>query len=281
LGERALKLKGTSALCALLGWLILPTLSLAHEFWVMPDSFNTAVGHAPRLQLRVGSGWPGEVHVPEDARTLRWDWMDSQGTQSLLAIRPQPVQVRAPGWAWAIYRSNHAQISLSPQNFEAYLREEGLEQVIETRRLRNESSAPAREIYSRCAKALMRVDDAGGTSRVKSKWVLQPRLATQLDLEILPLTDPRSLPSGGPFQFELRWHGRPLRGALLKAFAQHGDAAPMQSRSDNKGRVTLNLSTAGVWLINTVQMRPAPRRSGADWESTWSSLTLQLGQTAP
>jgi uncharacterized GH25 family protein len=276
-----MKLTGTSGFCAMLGWLMLPTLALAHEFWVMPDSFNTTVGHAPTLQLRVGAGWPGEVHAPEPARTLRWDWVDAQGTQSLRAIRPRPVQARAPGWALAIYRSNHAQISLSPQDFEAYLREEGLEQVIETRRLRGDSMAPGREIYSRCAKALVRVEHARGASRARPKRDLQPRLATQLDLEILPLTDPRSVPSGGPFQFELRWHGRPLRAALLRAYAQHGEAAPMQSRSDNKGRVTLNLPKAGVWLINTVHMRPAPKRSGADWESTWSSLTLQLGHTAP
>jgi Domain of unknown function (DUF4198) len=268
-------------------WLFLaPSLASAHEFWVMPDAFTLKLGQAPTLELRVGAGWPGEARSPEPERTLRWDWVDAAGIRSLRPVPGAPnLSPGTPGWAWVVYRSNHARITLPADAFEAYLREGGLEHVIEARRARGEALMPGKEIYSRCAKALLRVEAATTTTTAnagpsaKSDATLKG--ATGLSLEILPLSDPHRLADGGALQFALRLNGRPLAGALVKAFAQAGTAAPAPARSDAWGRVTLMLPSAGVWMFNTVHMRPAAASSGADWESLWSSLTLQLGPDTP
>jgi Domain of unknown function (DUF4198) len=259
-----------------------PPLAQAHEFWVMPDAFALQVGQAPALQLRVGAGWPGEVRAADPERSVRWEWIDAAGTQNLLSSpnRASP-SARVQGWAWAVYRSKHAQITLPADQFEAYLQQEGLEHVIQERRARGESQSPGREIYSRCAKALMHVDAELGVPARPTEAASLLAHDAQLALEIQPLSNPRQWLPGGQIQVALRFNGRPLRGALIKALPQTpvGSAArAVQARTNAAGRVSLTLPHGGVWLMNAVHMRRAGAGSGsgADWESFWSSMTLAL-----
>jgi Domain of unknown function (DUF4198) len=264
----------------LLACLSAPLLAQAHEFWVMPDAFALQIGQAPALQLRVGAGWPGEARAPDPERSVRWEWVDAVGTQNLFSNGNRaPPSARVQGWAWAVYRSNHAQITLPADQFEAYLQQEGLEHVIQERRARGESQSPGREIYSRCAKALMHVEAGLGVQARQTKAASLLPHDAQLALEIQPLSNPRHWRAGGQIQFALRFKGRPLRGALIKALPRTpvGSAASsVQARTGAAGSVSLTLPHGGVWLINAVHMRRAGAGSGADWESFWSSMTLAL-----
>jgi len=38
----------------------------------------------------------------------------------------------------------------------------------------------------------------------------------------------------------------------------------------------LGLPRPGVWLVKVVHMVPAPKDTGADWESLWASLTFEI-----
>jgi uncharacterized GH25 family protein len=270
---------------------LLPTTAAAHEFWIMPAAFATQLGHRAPVQLRVGAGWPGEPHEPQAQRTLRWQWLDAAGAQPLgTGADTAAVTPRAPGWAWVVYRSNHAQITLPADQFESYLLQEGLDHVVQQRRARGQSNQPGREIYSRCAKALIRVDattantqiiTTDAAARSPQAWLQRP---VKLAFEIVPLTNPRLLGQGGQMRFALRLNGKALRGALLKAMPQSAAAGPtLQARSNAAGHVSLPLPlrSAGVWLFNSVHMRRAPTGSGADWESLWSSLTLAVGDVPP
>jgi hypothetical protein len=39
------------------------------------------------------------------------------------------------------------------------------------------------------------------------------------------------------------------------------------------------LPGGGTWLFQAVRVVEAPEDAGADWQSTWSSLTLRLAPT--
>jgi hypothetical protein len=41
--------------------------------------------------------------------------------------------------------------------------------------------------------------------------------------------------------------------------------------------VRLRLAAPGVWLAKAVHMVPLPPGEDAQWESTWASLTFELG----
>ena len=261
----------------------------AHEFWLMPQSFDVPPTEPFQLELRVGAGWPGESLGRNPAYIERFGLLDAKGERR---IGGQPggdpagvVAAPTPGTVWAVFRSKHSAITLEAAKFESYLRDEGLENIIEARRLNGTSDASAREMYSRCAKSLLRV---GASSKQQAALL---KRNTGLTLELIPQTDPQQLRGGGAFTVQLLYLNKPLQGALVKALPQMvvgaadaadaakvAKAAQITGRTDDQGRVTLPLSHGGVWLINAVHMVAAAPQLNADWESVWSSLTFEVPQ---
>lgn len=277
----------TTALCSLLALSVFGSFAAqAHEFWLMPQSFNVSANQPIQLELRVGAGWPGESLGRNPAYIERFGWLDAKGERR---IGGQPggnpagvVMSKASGAAWAVFRSKRSALTLEAEKFESYLREEGLENIIEARRLSGASQAPGREMYSRCAKSLLQV---GNYSKILAKTPAKTSAAllkrnTGLTLELIPQTDPLQLRGGGAFTVQLLYLNQPLRGALVKALPQTAvdgvSAAQITGRTDDQGRVTLPLSHGGVWLLNAVHMVAAAPQLNADWESVWSSLTFEL-----
>jgi uncharacterized GH25 family protein len=266
-------------------WRLLVTLCLfgsfaaqAHEFWLMPQSFKVPPARAFQLELRVGAGWPGESLGRNPAYIERFGLLDAKGERR---IGGQPgadpagvVMSKEPGAAWAVFRSKHSALTLEAEKFESYLREEGLENIIEARRLSGASQAPGREMYSRCAKSLLQVG-----AFAKTPATLLKR-NTGLTLELIPQTDPQQLRGGGAFNVQLLYLNKPLRGALVRALPQTAvegvSPAQISGRTDAQGRVTLPLPQGGVWLLNAVHMVAAAPQLNADWESVWSSLTFEI-----
>jgi hypothetical protein len=251
----------------------------AHEFWLMPRSFAVPLSQPFQLELRVGAGWPGESLGRNPAYIERFTLIGAGGSERRVGGQPggDPagvVMAKTLGSAWAVFRSKHSAITLEAEKFESYLREEGLENIIEARRLNGTSAAQAREMYSRCAKSLLQVGSTGKTP------IAQLKRNTGLTLELIPQTDPQQMRGGGAFTVQLFYLNKPLRGALVKALPQTlvdgVSAAQITGRTDDQGRVTLPLSHGGVWLINAVHMVAAAPQLNADWESVWSSLTFEL-----
>jgi uncharacterized GH25 family protein len=266
-----------SGLLAMLCWLG-ASAAQAHEFWLMPQSFSVPLAQPFQLELRVGAGWPGESLGRNPDYIERFGFVDAQGERR---IAGQPggnpagvVTAKKRGAAWAVFRSKRSALTLEADKFESYLREEGLESIIEARRLNGTSKLPGRELYSRCAKSLLQVGNGSATPPAFLKR------NTGLTLELIPQTDPHQLRGGGAFTVQLLYLNQPLRGALVKALPQTAaDAAKspqLTGRTDAQGRVTLPLPHGGVWLINAVHMVAAAPQLNADWESVWSSLTFEL-----
>ena len=176
------------------------------------------------------------------------------------------ARIGTPGYVVAGYRSSPSYLELPPDKFEAYLKEEGLESVIEARARKGDSQKPSKEIYSRCAKAVL---DAGGGGTTGFGTVLGFRL------ELIPDTGPKKLtPAGGALKVRLLYEGKPLAGALVFALNRDEPEKRLSARTDGAGRVRFDLPRAGVWLVKAVHMVPAPAESGAEWESLWASLTF-------
>ena len=256
--------------------LLFSTAASGHEYWLLPSSFSGKVGAPIGIEHRVGTGWPGETLPRDPRRIVRFTFVDARGER---AIEGDPgadpagtVTLRTPGIALAVYRSNPSRISLDATLFETYLRDEGLDAAVAFRTAHGESARPGEEMFSRNAKTMLVA--AGQASAAGSARWRQP---VGLTLELVPETDPRQLAGGGPFTVRLLYRGKPLEGALVKAFPQGSVVPDAKVRSDARGHATLVLAKPGVWLINAVHMVDAPPASGgARWESLWSSLTFEL-----
>jgi uncharacterized GH25 family protein len=255
--------------------LLLATAASAHEYWLLPDRFSAAPGEPVEIAHRVGTGWPGETLARDPARIVRFGLIDAEGERP---IEGEPgadpagvVALRRPGVALAVYRSRTTAVRLEPALFESYLRDEGLDGVVAWRAAHGETGQPGLEIFSRNAKALIVGSGASAARRDAEVW----RRPVGLTLELVPETDPRRPASEGPLVVRLLFRGKPLAGALVKAFPKDGNERRVSARTDAQGRARLVLAEPGIWLVNAVHMIDAPAASGARWESLWSSLTFE------
>ncbi|HXG59590.1 MAG TPA: DUF4198 domain-containing protein [Thermoanaerobaculia bacterium] len=231
--------------------------ALAHDFWIEPSDFHPVKGSSVAFALRAGESFRGEPVVRDEAFVASFVAIDDAGTRPVTGTDgadPAGSLVIRSAATVVVYRGRPRFIKLDAERFEAYLREEGLEAIVLERRRRGESHLPGREIYSRCAKALL--------------GPVRPNRAG-LDLELIA----EPLASGA--QFRLEYGGSPLAGSLVVAIHRDDPSARLSARTDREGRVRLPLTRSGVWLVKSVHMIRAPAASGADWESLWASLTFE------
>jgi hypothetical protein len=240
----------------------------AHDLWIEPSSFQPPSGAAVALHLRVGEGFAGEPVPRNPQRIERFAVVAPDGAEIPATGEPGAdpagmVLLAAPGLHIAVYRSNQAFIELEAAKFEAYLREEGLEPVIEERRRRGERAAPGRELYSRSVKSLLAVGGAGGRDSPLG-----------LPLELIVESDARALDQGEALAVRLLFRGRPLPGAQVVAMPRESPEGRVVRRTDAAGRATFPLPRTGPWLVKAVHVVRLDADPRADWESFWASLTF-------
>ena len=260
----------------------------AHEYWLAPSRYRAAAGDPIALGAFVGTGFRGEARPFATARAVRFlargpavvDLARGASNGALAWGRPAAGD---DAGTLVAYVSNFATIELPAGEFEEYLALEGLESVIRARQAAGAEGRPGRERYRRACKAwIAGRDDAKEAAR-------RATTGLGLPLEIVPQVVPGSRDH---LPLEVRFDGKPLAGALVRAWrqplARGASLAPMpaaardsvgpavETRTDAQGRVTLELAGPGEWLVSTVHMVRSQDEDAADWESTWSSLTFAV-----
>lgn len=255
------------ALC--LGLLLSAGAALAHEFWLVPHEPAAGVDSRVTFELRIGDTWPG-VQATRLPNLVDWfKATDALGTRDVAGSEGSRavgnLETRVAGAAVVAMRTNPSHIELSATEFNQYLRDEGLDEVLDSRRRSGLSNAPGREDFSRCAKSIVFVDgDSRGFDTL-----------TGLPLELVPQTDPLAFRAGRPFKVKLLFNGKPLANTLIKAQLKADKPVELTANSNADGNVTFALPSAGMWLFNAVHMEPSSE-PGSDWESLWASLTFEI-----
>ena len=243
------------------------SIATAHEFWVEPSAFSLATGARLDVRLCVGDGtesWP----LPRNERRIeRFETIGQSGKLPLLGIDgadPAGIaRLQIPGGYIVAFESKHTLANMPAEQFSAYLKEKGLEQILRLREQRGENQRGARDAYSRHAKALIRV----GESREE---IIDRAIGLRLEL----IAEPGR--PGDPRSFQLRYEGKPLANALVAATLLGAAASDLHTRTDKHGRATFSLQSAGAWRIAAVHMIKARDAASADWESLWASLSFEL-----
>jgi hypothetical protein len=229
------------------------------------------VGEELAVALRVGEHFLGEPVPRDDARIERFVLVGPEGEAPVGGSNGSDpaglARVTAAGVHVIGYRSRRKPITLEPARFEAYLRDEGIESIVALRAERGESRRPGREVFSRCAKALVAAGEGAGVGFGR---------ALGFTLEIIPLANPYALAAGGELPILVTHERAPIAGVLLVALSRDRPRAAIRVRTGADGRASVRLDRPGVWLLKAVHMVPAPPETGADWESLWASLTFEL-----
>jgi uncharacterized GH25 family protein len=161
-------------------------------------------------------------------------------------------------------------LRLSGAEFNAYLEEEGLDDVVAARTEQKRLDEPSRERYSKYLKAIFQV---GGTPTEAH--------ATPLGhpAEIVPEQNPYRLRPGDRLTVRCLVDGQPWARKVLFAGGRRGtsDRRLPQQRlvTDEAGRATVHLTGAGVWYVKLVALREIEDPE-ANYESRWATLSFAL-----
>lgn len=165
-------------------------------------------------------------------------------------------------------------IELTAEEFDDYLKHDGVLDVLEAREHEGDLTEPVRERYAKHVKTILQVGEAVTDS-------FSFRLG--YPIEIVPLANPASLNEGDTLEFLVLADGKPVPDQLVYAsydgFQSHdGDDAHREaasSRTDENGLVEIELSKSGRWYVRLIRMLPVDEE-GADYESNWATLTFEI-----
>jgi uncharacterized GH25 family protein len=249
------------------------TPAFAHDFFLAPSSHRVDPGDSVSVVMHVGSDQEMDELPRSNRRVIKFDAITGDDVRALEgkhgASPAGRVALDKPGVATIVFHSSHTDIELEGPKFEAYLEEEGLEDIIAQRKQLGVTASPGRESYARYAKALVSVGDA------KTGWDRK----VGLPAELVALTDPRA---GGTAQFQLLFEDKPRAGARVDILRiEKARLVSMgHARTDADGKVSLAIPGDGVWLVATTLMRRTPEglQVEGDWESFWVSITFETGK---
>lgn len=160
-------------------------------------------------------------------------------------------------------------LAMTASQFNAYLEEDGIHDVLTARKRSRESALPARERYAKHVKALIQV----GNART-------PQFNTVLGYpaELVPMQNPYSIATGAVLRVRALANGRPLRRQEVLYGGETAAGAALAehtARTDRNGDVFVPLRAAGTWYVKFVRMIRS-RADSVDYESNWATLTFQV-----
>lgn len=260
----------------------------SEEVWLQPRPFSPAAGAPVEIGLREGRHFQGDERgfTPDDTaalqlysklavRDLRPQLSPEQETRSL-----QVTPVYA-GTHMVVYDSAPTVTERPAGEFQSWLREREMEQVLAQREQSGTEEEAGRERLRHHAKTLLRV---GGRSDGTYG------LLTGQRLEIVPSADPLARKPGDTLMFNVLFNSKPLGGIEVQAWHRSTrQTVTIRTRTGPDGRAALVLPWPGIWMIAAAHIVPAETTSGgsgagdagdasavADWDSFRASLSFEL-----
>jgi uncharacterized GH25 family protein len=227
------------------------------------DTSENTIGRERMLDVTVIDG-AGEATHPAAEQ-----WRED-GTATLLDFK-----AGAPGTHVVGVSTAPRMIELTAEEFNEYLRHDGVLDVLEARRVGGTADQPAAERYSKHVKTILQVG----------------RMATDTfdhrfgyPIEIVPLANPASLSVGESLAFQVLAAGVPVADqsvhASYEGFHGHDDSGGHREaaavRTDDQGTAQVELTRSGRWYLRLIRMLPSDDE-GVDYESNWATLTFEVG----
>ena len=256
----------------------------AHDLFLRPRDFIVRAGAEIRVRVLNGTFTTSESSVTRDRlRDLtvvgptgtthpdRSGWTDD-GKES-----GWRVATSAPGTYVLGASLDSKTIRLTGTQFNGYLREEGLHDVVSARKSARQLGDPAHERYAKHVKALVRAQGASSAASTGADTAYRVMLG--YPAELVPLDDPYVLPAGGMLRLRAYAEGRPIANQVVQAGGRTSSGSRIKMRevrTDADGMVRVRLDTRGTWYVKFIHMRDIPASAGdsVNYESKWATLTF-------
>jgi uncharacterized GH25 family protein len=263
---------------AILLCLLVASPAAAHDYWLVPETFTPKDGANVPVRLYVGEALKPEQEVAYSVKkTAVLQLVTATKTYTEfpdLKDGAKPAfAFKMEGKGTAVLRLDRdwSSITLKADKFTAYLKEEGLDEIVKARAAAGETEADGKERYRRCLKTIVH---AGG------ELDATPTKPAGQVFEIVPAKNPYALKAGDELPVAVLFDGKPLAGLKVTVYHRTGDdLASASATTDKDGKVALKLSKSGAWVVRAVHMRRVVEKNPnpvADWESFWASVTFAV-----
>lgn len=250
--------------------------SPAHEYWMEAESFFLKPGERTSVRLFVGEGLKKEEE--RAYQTSKTNLFSLYSVDGIFDLRGNSRDEETPLLSFSSERAgtfllalerNWSYITLESDKFAEYLKEDGLEYILDEREKLGETKKEGKERYSRYIKSLLLV----GGRRDKTFSA-----RTGMKLEIVPTENPYSKKAGESLSVQVLFQGKPLKNRTIFADNRDGEVISKQRMTtDAQGNAVVKLDRRGIWLVRLVHMqRCSENCEGADWESYWGALSFGL-----
>lgn len=250
----------------------------AHDLFMKPERFFIAPQAGARVRVINGTFDKSENAI-DASRVADLSIVTSEGRtrldtakawtadepMSVISVGPLPSGVAVIGTS-----TRPRELELTGQEFNEYLKGDGVPDVLEDRKARGELTRSARERYSKHVKTIVQVGDgrAGAVDTVLG-----------YPAELVPLVDPYTLKAGDSLPLRALVDGRPVASQYVLAGGRTPDGRRQKVqalRSDADGIVRVVVASPGQWYVKFIHMVRLSGDAAADYESKWASLTFEL-----
>jgi uncharacterized GH25 family protein len=263
----------TKKLTSLIIVLLLALVSQAHEFWLQPDRFLFNVGETLTVNFKVGDDFLGK---PWEFKKDRIVTLTRYQKSKIIDLKSKVIEgekdnlkvvLPEEGTHMIVMESNNAFMKHDGKQFNAYLEEDGLDDVAYSREKNNTQADSASEFYSRHVKLLVQ---AGKITDDTYKKVIG------FPVEIIPERNPYTLKKMDPVKFKILYNGKPFFGAKVKVWNRYNNRTTVQNiYAQQDGMIETHISNPGNWMVSVVKMVPS-KNPKAQWQSYWSSLVFGI-----
>lgn len=251
----------------------------AHDFWISSDRYRLPNGGKVTLTLNEGVNFKAETLIYLPNWFYDFSLVDLQGRRQIESIPGNDpaadIVLSAEAGSVIGYFSTRNEVKLDAKAFNSYLKEEGLDHILDKRQQRHQSGSKVKEYFSRCAKLLIETDGVGAED-LYSKWLGYP-------LELTPLNNPYQLKKLERLRVALRFRDRPLANHWVTAYRKEEPTHKIQVETDSHGIATFPPFARGLWLVKAVEMVEVDILESMggdveefDWESFWASLLFEI-----
>lgn len=261
----------------------------AHDLFLRLDSFFVKPESQVVIRVLNGTFSKSENAIARDRlRDISlvgpsgWSHVDTTAWEATGDTSRLNVRIGATGTYLVGASTLPREITLEARDFNAYLADDGIPDVLAARRRDGELGKKATERYSKHVKTLLQ---AGETRSGSFDAVLG------YPAELVPLNNPYLPRSGGWLRVRALVDGRPVANQLVVAGGRPprgGRLAERRVRTDASGVARIRITDKGQWYVKFINMEQfrgnrdshppgtPPGSPPPDYESKWATLTFEI-----
>lgn len=245
----------------------------AREFWLHPWKFVYKSGEKLEISFKAGENFIGE---PWDLQKNQIESVILQQLSKLSSVIDSVTEGNKDNLSLTLNDAGTCLLTMQTKNavneweaekFNSFLKENGLDEILDRRTKTNALASPTREYYSGYTKLLVQVGEKKDDTHKK---------VNSFPVEIMPLENPYSLKIGDPIHFKILFDGKPVFGVRVKVWNRFDNRTTIQNiYTEKDGTLETRISNRGPWMVSVVRMIPS-KQAGAEWQSYRGSFVFGI-----